>query len=247
MKYQRYSRDISSGQQLPRLLFGNGQSHVSTVSLNSSRILLLLVVWLSVHSAPRLDVLQASYTQRWGASTISKFEIWRKLVDRVAPLGEMDRIRQVNNFFNQNIQFEDDPAIWNQVDYWATPLETIGMGTGDCEDFAIAKYFTLLQAGIRQDKLRLIYVRARVANSEIALAHMVLAYYPIPTAVPMVMDNLNTEVLPATLRQDLAPVFSFNRVGIFVGIGGTDPAAAITGRLSRWEDLLRRAKAEGFE
>ena len=47
---------------------------------------------------------------------------------------------------------------------------------------------------------------------------------------------------------DLVPVFSFNSAGVFAGIaGGESAAAGGTGRLSRWEDLLRRAKAEGFD
>ena len=47
---------------------------------------------------------------------------------------------------------------------------------------------------------------------------------------------------------DLVPVFSFNSAGVFAGIAGSESAAAGgTGRLSRWEDLLKRARLEGFE
>ena len=159
----------------------------------------------------------------------------------------MDRVKRVNAFVNQQTQFADDIAIWNQLDYWATPLETLGRSAGDCEDFAIAKYFTLLQVGVQQDKLRLIYVRAKAGTSDSTQAHMVLAYYATPDAEPLVMDNLIGDVRPASRRPDLVPVFSFNSAGVFVGIAGSGPVAAGTGRLSRWEDLLRRARAEGFD
>ena len=156
-------------------------------------------------------------------------------------------MKRVNTYINQHTQFGEDSVIWGQVDYWATPVETLGKSAGDCEDFAIAKYFTLLQVGIQQDKLRLIYVRAKTGTSDLTQAHMVLAYYATPEAEPLVMDNLVGEVWPASRRPDLVPVFSFNSAGVFAGISGGGAAAAGTGRLSRWEDLLRRAKAEGFD
>jgi hypothetical protein len=64
----------------------------------------------------------------------------------------------------------------------------------------------------------------------------------------LVLDNLTSDILPASKRPDLVPVFSFNRYGIFAGISGTgiSPAGG-TGRLSRWEDLLSRVQAEGFQ
>jgi hypothetical protein len=77
---------------------------------------------------------------------------------------------------------------------------------------------------------------------------MVLAYYPQPEAEPLVLDNLIGDIRPASRRPDLVPVFSFNSEGVFTGVSAKDsnPAAGV-GRLSRWEDLLKRAHAEGFE
>jgi predicted transglutaminase-like cysteine proteinase len=207
----------------------------------------LFCLWVAVQSAPSLDVLQSSFVQRWGVASTPKFDNWRKLVVALGDSNDLDRVKRVNAFVNQQTQFADDMSIWNQLDYWATPLETLGRSAGDCEDFAIAKYFTLLQVGVQQDKLRLIYVRAKTGTSESTQAHMVLAYYATPDAEPLVMDNLIGDVRPASRRPDLVPVFSFNSAGVFVGIAGNGAVAAGTGRLSRWEDLLRRAKAEGFD
>jgi predicted transglutaminase-like cysteine proteinase len=107
--------------------------------------------------------------------------------------------------------------IWGQSDYWATPLETLAKGKGDCEDFTIAKYFTLLEAGLPNEQLRLIYVKARIggAASNVTQAHMVLAYYSEPDAEPLILDNLITDIRPASRRPDLQPVFSFNSMGIW--------------------------------
>ena len=148
------------------------------------------------------------------------------------------------------ITFGEDAVVWGQEDYWATPLESLGKGSGDCEDFVIAKYFTLKEMGVESGKLRLIYVRAKTGSTDSTAlqAHMVLAYYARPEAEPLVLDNLIADIRPASRRPDLVPVFSFNSEGVFAGVSGKDATpAAGTGRLSRWEDLLKRARAEGFE
>ena len=143
--------------------------------------------------------------------------------------------------------FREDSEVWHQEDYWASPLETLEKGQGDCEDFAIAKYFTLLALGMPASKLRLVYVRAMIGGpGGPQQAHMVLAYYPAAGAEPLILDNLITELRPASRRPDLVPVFSFNSEGLWQGVGG--PAAGDpTARLSRWREVLAKARAEGFQ
>lgn len=212
--------------------------------------LALLGVLSAALSIADYEKLLASAVQRWGAGVTPRFNAWKNLIGSLSGAADNDRLRKVNDFVNRQTQFGEDAIIWAQPDYWATPLETLGRAAGDCEDFAIAKYFTLIEAGTAPDKLRLIYVRAKTGGDELAptVAHMVLAYYAQPSAEPLIMDNLLPDIRPASRRPDLIPVFSFNSAGVFAGIaGGGAAAAGGTGRLSRWEDLLRRAKAEGFE
>ena len=158
-------------------------------------------------------------------------------------LEEEARLKGVNTFFNRAILYGDDRDVWGQVDYWASPLEMMSRGQGDCEDFAIAKYFALMAAGVPSAKMRLVYVRAQIGA--VTQAHMVLAYYRDPTAEPMILDNLLGDIRPASRRPDLTPVFSFNAEGMWQGVGASsagDPSA----RLSRWRDMLTKAKAEGW-
>ena len=165
-------------------------------------------------------------------------------------LKEEEKLRRINDFTNQNIVFDNDIDIWQQSDYWATPLETIGQGRGDCEDFAIFKYVSLRMAGVSSNKLRLVYAKARLDSSSgpINQAHMVLAYYATPDSVPLILDNLDRTIRPASQRTDLQPVFSFNSEGIFAGVSGKDKATSGSiRRLSRWEDVWRRILAEGYE
>lgn len=208
--------------------------------------------WLghAAYGGADFDRMLALITQRWGAGATPKFNAWQGLVQSSRTVVDADRLKRANDFFNRQIAFGDDTAVWGQEDYWATPLETLGKGAGDCEDFVIAKYFTLKEMGVEPNKLRLIYVRAKTGSSDSTAlqAHMVLAYYLKPDSEPLVLDNLIADIRPASRRPDLVPVFSFNSDGIFTGVSAKDSTpVAGTGRLSRWEDLLKRARAEGFE
>jgi predicted transglutaminase-like cysteine proteinase len=69
---------------------------------------------------------------------------------------EDTRVQAINQFFNRRILFRPDSEVWGQVDYWASPLELLEKGEGDCEDYAIAKYFSLLISGVPAQKLRLV-------------------------------------------------------------------------------------------
>ncbi|MCM2288521.1 MAG: transglutaminase-like cysteine peptidase [Sulfuritalea sp.] len=207
---------------------------------------------LAVSAAWAMDFarLEQLLLARFGPAQLPLLRDLQQALVEARPAPERAKLARVNDFINRRIRFEDDLAIWSLSDYWATPLETIGQGSGDCEDFAIIKYYSLREAGIPLAKLRLIYVKASLQgpNGPYQQAHMVLAYYPTPNAVPLVLDNLVTEILPASQRQDLQPVFSFNSEAIWSGAGGN--AAKGTGgtsQLSRWQNLLQRARKEGVD
>ena len=164
-------------------------------------------------------------------------------IERSAAHEDLQRLKDINDFFNRRLAFKDDAVTWGVPDYWASPLESLDKRAGDCEDYAIAKYFSLTAAGVPTARLRLVYVRARLAGQ--SLAHMVLAYYAQPGAEPMILDNLRPEVLPASQRADLTPVFSFNTEGLWQGTGQVtagDPLA----RLSLWREVVVKVRAEGF-
>lgn len=199
-------------------------------------------------AAPDLDRMQTLAVARYGQPAGEAVVAWRRMISEARDLDEAGKLARVNTFFNRRIRFVDDIIVWKQSDYWATPLETLGRDAGDCEDFSIAKYMSLRLLEVPADKLRLVYVRARIgaADSTITQAHMVLSYFETPNAEPLVLDNLIGEIRPAGRRPDLFPVFSFNNEGLWVG-GGTTSAADPTTRLSRWRDVLERMRSEGLQ
>lgn len=207
-----------------------------------------LLVGLSYTYALNIERVQLIFEKKYGSAALPNFIAWKNLLESLKETGSEDKVKRVNEFFNRRISWGDDLKIWGQADYWATPLETIHRGMGDCEDFAIVKYYTLISLGVPVSKLRLVYVKAKVETDAgvINQAHMVLAYYPIPDGEPLIMDNLITDIRPASRRPDLVPVFSFNSEGIYAGTMASDQKMG-SARLSRWQDLIQRAQIEGFE
>ncbi len=186
---------------------------------------------------------------RFSADRVGAAERWQVLMAEVAGGSPEDQLERVNNFFHRELRYKVDQQLYGQKDYWASPLETLGHGLGDCEDWAIATYITLRHLGVSDDQLRLIYVRARMggARSDITQAHMVLGYYPSPQSEPVILDSLISTVLPASERTDLAPVFSFNSRGLWVGQGPAAASGSPTARLSLWREVLVRMQEEGIK
>jgi predicted transglutaminase-like cysteine proteinase len=206
-----------------------------------------MIVFASlVAAAPDFDIMLQLATQRFGTEGRQAVGDWRQMLSEAGKSAERDQIRAVNDFFNRRIRFGEDADIWNRPDYWATPLETLGSGQGDCEDFTIAKYFSLKMLGVSTEKLRLTYVKARIggAYSRLSRAHMILSYYPTPESEPLILDNLIADIRPASQRPDLFPIFSFSSENLWTG-ANPEPAADATSRLSRWRDVLHRVRAEG--
>ena len=172
----------------------------------------------------------------------------QQLISQLKTVPEVEKLKKINDFFNQKINYAEDIDLWSQSDYWATPLEAIGREAGDCEDYSIAKYVFLKTLNVPNDKLRLTYVRAEINFDGIRTvrAHMVLSYYPSPQSEPMVLDSLVPEILPASSRKDLTPIFSFNDKGLWIGSSSKPKADAGT-HLSKWRDVLTRMQADGIE
>ncbi|VAX07956.1 FIGfam010717 [hydrothermal vent metagenome] len=178
---------------------------------------------------------------KYGSSARDKVSEWQELIARHQGKDDMQLLRLVNDFFNQ-VPFYSDEQIWDKEDYWATPVEMLSIDGADCEDYSIAKYFTLREMGVPVDKLRITYVKAIELNQ----AHMVLAYYSRPGAEPLVLDNLIDRIVPASRRRDLKPVYSFNGEGLWLAKSrGMGKRVGTSKRISLWEDLTARMANEG--
>ena len=236
----------------PRLLATQGSAKAGAwwraVAWSLVLVGLLCGVQEFAGSAPNADLMFSSFVQMWGASAVPKFDAWRSLVISLGSAEDGERLKKINDFFNRRIQFKESVDIWADKDYWPTPNETLGKGAGNCTSFSLAKYYSLKLAGMSGDKLRIVYVRAGSGSAAVpSVAHMVVAYYAQPDSEPLILDNLISELRPASRRPDLFPVFSFNEEGIFDKTASTQGApVAGVGRYSKWEAYLKKAAEQGF-
>jgi predicted transglutaminase-like cysteine proteinase len=180
-----------------------------------------------------LDRIEQKYNKFARKRVVS----WQELMVTSKDLSEKEKLNKVNSFFNANVLFMNDIDLWKKEDYWATPMEMLSIGAGDCEDYSIAKYFTLKQLGVPEEKLRITYVKA----VNIGQAHMVLTYFENKRAVPLVLDNLIVDIKPASQRNDLVPVYSFNGGGLWLAKArGSGKRVGEASRLALWQDLEKR-------
>lgn len=216
--------------------------------LLANGVAIILFFFSSTAVATDFDKLANLAAQRYGEDARASVVELQQTLDRLKSAAETEKINAINKFFNQKIRyFDSDINIWGQSDYWSTPLESLGKERGDCEDYSIAKYLFLRELDIPDEKLKLTYVRAQIGgpHSKIFQAHMVVTYYAQPTAEPLVLDNLISEIRPASRRPDLSPIFSFNSEGLWVGTASASKGSP-TSHLSRWRDLLTRVQSDGI-
>jgi predicted transglutaminase-like cysteine proteinase len=182
----------------------------------------------------------ANVEQQHGKNARQRVTAWRNMINSNRDISDFEKLRKVNNFFNQ-MEFVNDIDHWGAEDYWATPLQMLSSNGGDCEDFSIAKYFTLRELGIPAKRMRLTYVKALKLNQ----AHMVLTYYAEPDADPLILDNLNNEISSATERDDLLPVYSFNSKGLWLAKSrGVNERVGRSEQLGHWQAVLARLDSE---
>lgn len=224
--------------------FGEGMGRFS---VGWSRVLVLLALIAFAALAAELvaitDAQIARLAQQFGPIAKTRLTAWKDLLTspRHKKLSERDKLELVNDFMNQT-QFIDDIKHWGKEDYWATPIEFLSTNGGDCEDFSIAKYFTLRVLGVPDEKLRITYVKELVIYNQ---AHMVLAYFPSADDEPLVLDNIDKSIKPASARTDLLPVYSFNGSGLWLAKEQSGRAQQVGGsdRIGHWRDLQSRLRA----
>ncbi|MEO1888395.1 MAG: transglutaminase-like cysteine peptidase [Cycloclasticus sp.] len=198
---------------------------------------LLLVLLTACASSPKIE---EPVPDGINSETRERVQAWKTLIEKGSRWSDIQKLNSVNDFVNE-VEFVDDIYHWKMEDYWATPLQTLVTKAGDCEDLSIAKYFTLAAMGLDENKMRLTYVKALDINKP----HMVVSYFRHPTDEPLVLDNLNPEILPASQRQDLLPVYSFNAKGLWLAKreNGGQYAGGV-GRMSLWQQLLSQMDVE---
>lgn len=177
---------------------------------------------------------------KYGDIAKKRVLLWDKMLEETKNKDILHKLKDINDFFNK-IKYKTDPSHWGKRDYWATPFEFLGTGAGDCEDYAIAKYYSLIKVGVPENKLRIVYVKLKKRKGAYEEAHMVLTYYHKPDSTPIVLDNVNKKLKLATDRDDLSPVYSFNASGLWQAKNrGLTQERVGSNNLKNWKSLMSR-------
>ena len=207
-------------------------------------VLLLLVSFGAYPLTQSQNKTIGKISQAYGERAGLRVNTWYNLIQQLRFKSKEQQLNDVNVFFNR-LYYMTDEKMWGVSDFWATPYEFLGASAGDCEDYAIAKYYTLKQLGFNDNKLRLIYVKALQLNQ----FHMVLAYYPTPSSIPLILDNIDGVIKKADQRRDLYPIYSFNasKLWLMKKNGKTGSVKGSSSRISLWQKVQDRERTLNFK
>ena len=212
--------------------------------ISLSLFILLALTSLSAKDIYSIDKKTLQFAQKeYGEEAKSRIVSLVKLLNKIDKDKEQSQLKDINDFFN-SIDFSSDLKVWKKKDYWATRQEFLNTAEGDCEDYVIAKYFSLRQLGISEKKIFLTYVKAIKYKQ----SHMVLTYFKTKASTPLVLDNIVKTIELSTKRKDLRPLFSFNGEKIYMakqrGLGREVPKGKIN--LKKWTNLILKIKKESI-
>lgn len=181
--------------------------------MKAFKIILFILLFVNIAHSKDLYVeeqLLKAITKKYKVFAKKRFTYLQKTLDKVKDKRDAVKLNAVNKFFN-NVRYSSDKKVYNKSDYWATPWEFLGKDVGDCEDYVISKYFALRYLGIDSKKLFFTYVR----STKFKAPHMVLTYFKNPRAEPLILDNNNRKIFPASKRKDLTPIYNFNGESLY--------------------------------
>ncbi|MEA3370599.1 MAG: transglutaminase-like cysteine peptidase [Campylobacterota bacterium] len=177
-------------------------------------------------------------TKKYKMFAKKRFVYLQKTLDSVKNGSDLEKLEAVNVFYNA-VRYSSDKKLYGKKDYWATPWQFLGKDRGDCEDYVISKYFALIYLGVDSKKLFFTYVK----SSKFKAAHMVLTYFETPRSEPLILDNNNHKIFPASKRKDLTPIYNFNGESLYrANSSGTGTKVKGQKAHKKWDQLKLNMK-----
>jgi predicted transglutaminase-like cysteine proteinase len=164
-----------------------------------------------------------------------------RLINAVRSKSGRARLDEANRAVNTAIRYVSDYAQFGEADRWSAPLASFATAKGDCEDYAIAKYVALREAGFPRDELRLVLVRDRAVRQD----HAVLAARL--DGRWLILDNRRSELIEDSDASSLTPLFAIDHRGVNLFAapyakrpllaGEVEAAPAAAGEAEAWSGL----------
>jgi predicted transglutaminase-like cysteine proteinase len=163
---------------------------------------------------------------------------YQKNIELIKTYPKTQQLIRTNFYLNQLLPQYDD-VIQKQEDYWSTPKEFLITGYGDCEDYAIIKYYSLIKLGFDEKKLFITTVHEKYSGGY----HMVLSYFQNPNRSPLILDNLSFKVLDLKTRKDLQADLFINSTGVYK-LSKKNILIKIADSLVKYKNLVEKIKKE---
>ena len=221
--------------------------------MKSHLFAILMTLGMVASAAAQQRQVPINVTQAAPQSSAHAEQQWSRFVGYVNSLPAGHRAGHVNLVVN-GLHYQSDQQSTGKEDRWDSPLEFLARGAGDCEDFAIAKYFLLLESGVAPELVKLAFVfysgDAKALGSSAKLPKrthvVVLLSEHVGDRQPLVLDAL-PQVVPLSEREDLGLVFEFGADGTYTAAVPEQVAStrAIENMLERWNGVLDRMRAAG--
>lgn len=221
--------------------------------MKSHLFAILMTLGLVASAAAQQRQVPLNVTPAAAREPVPATQQWSRFVGYVNSLPQGHRAGHVNLVVN-GLRYQSDVQATGQEDRWDTPLEFLARGAGDCEDFAIAKYFLLLESGVAPELVKLAFVfytgdaktLGSVAASPKRTHVVVLLSEHVGDRRPLVLDAL-PQVVPLSEREDLHLVFDFGADGSYSSAVSEQVAStrAIERMLERWDGVIDRMRAAG--
>jgi predicted transglutaminase-like cysteine proteinase len=144
---------------------------------------------------------------------------WQALVAALGGLDPRTMLDRVNTAINRH-PYVPSLRNWGESNYWETPFEFLRV-SGQCQDYAIAKYLLLRAAGMPADKLRVVVLR----DTRLGLDHAVTVAYVGGEA--LMLDNQFADVVPTASVRHYQPYYSINEQGWWLHRGANARYAAV--------------------
>jgi len=161
---------------------------------------------------------------------------YQKTMQKLKTKNRDYQLQKVNFYLNQLLPQYDD-VIQKKENSWATPKEFLTIGYGDCEDYVIIKYYSLIKLGFDEKKLFITVVKEKFYGG----IHMVLTYFKTSQTPPLVLDNLSFKILPLDKRSDLHAKLLINSQGVFK-ISPTYKLIPVTNSYKEFQILQEKVK-----
>ncbi|QSZ43071.1 hypothetical protein GJV85_04945 [Sulfurimonas aquatica] len=172
--------------------------------------ILLISTILFSSEYPSFTNIEISHIQKKSKIAKNRVIDYSKKIKLFTSYSKEKQLRAVNVYLNRLLPQYDD-IITNKENNWATPKEFLTVGYGDCEDYVIIKYYTLIKLGFDDKKLFITVVKEKFKGG----SHMVLSYFKTQCSSPLILDNLSFKILPLDKRHDLQAEYFINSTGVF--------------------------------